>query len=95
MPPHGTDLEKIDQACLERIQRIFLPTLLIHGEQDWLVPLQNAQDLFQNLGTEEKELLVIPSATHNDIMPVGLQDYFDALQRFIKKTDHIRKGEGG
>ncbi len=94
MPPHGTDLEKIDQACLERIQRIFLPTLLIHGEQDWLVPLQNAQDLFQHLGTEEKELLVIPSATHNDIMLVGLQDYFETLQRFIKKTDRIREREG-
>ena len=87
MPPHGTDLGKIDQACLERIRKIFLPTLLIHGEQDWLVPLQNAQDLFQHLGTEEKELLVIPSATHNDIMLVGLQDYFNTLQRFIKKTD--------
>jgi alpha-beta hydrolase superfamily lysophospholipase len=90
VPAHGTGLEKIDQACLEHLQRIFLPTLIIHGEEDWLVPLQNARDLYHHLGAEEKELLVIPSATHNDIMLVGLKEYFNALQRFIQKTDRVK-----
>ncbi len=93
MPAHGIDLEKIDQGCLERIQKISLPTLLIHGEQDWLVPLQNARDIYHHLGSKEKELLVIPSATHNDIMLVGLKDYFNALQRFIQKTDRSIQGQ--
>ncbi len=93
MPAHGMGLEKIDQACLERIQKIFLPTLIIHGEEDGLVPLQNARDLYQHLGTKEKELLVIPSATHNDIMLVGLKEYFEALQRFIEKTDRPKSRE--
>jgi len=89
MPAHGMGLEKIDQACLERIQKIFLPTLIIHGEQDSLVPLQNAKDLYYHIGAEEKELLIIPSATHNDIMLVGFNEYFNALQRFIQKTDRV------
>ena len=93
MPAHGTDLEKIDQGCLERIQKISLPTLLIHGEQDLLVPIQNARDIYHHLGSKEKELLVIPSATHNDIMLVGLKDYFNALQRFIQKTDRRKEGQ--
>jgi len=38
MPSQGMGLEKIDQECLERIKKIFLPTLIIHGEQDSLVP---------------------------------------------------------
>ncbi|MGQ9645408.1 MAG: alpha/beta hydrolase [Thermodesulfobacteriota bacterium] len=91
MPAHEMNLEGIDQACLERIRRIFLPTLIIHGDQDWLVPLQNARDLYHHLGTEDKELLIIPSATHNDIMLVGLKEYFDALQRFIQKTDRVKR----
>jgi uncharacterized protein len=86
VPAFGTGLEKIDKECLERIKRIFLPTLIIHGEQDNLVPLKNAKDIYQNLGTQEKELLVIPSATHNDIMLVGFEDYFNSLQQFIEKT---------
>jgi alpha-beta hydrolase superfamily lysophospholipase len=87
-----TGLEKIDQECLERIKKIFLPTLMIHGERDSLVPLQNAQEIFQHLGTKDKKLLVIPSATHNDIMLVGVKDYFKAIQQFVEKSDRIKEG---
>jgi pimeloyl-ACP methyl ester carboxylesterase len=90
IPGHGMGLEKIDQECLERMQKMFLPTLIIHGEEDSLVPLQNARDLYHHIGAAEKELLIIPSATHNDIMFVGLKEYFNALQRFIQKTDRAR-----
>ena len=90
MPAHGMDLQKIDQACLERMKKIFLPSLIIHGEQDRLVPVQNGRDIYDHLGTQEKELLIIPSATHNDIMLVGFKDYFNALQRFIQRTDRIK-----
>jgi alpha-beta hydrolase superfamily lysophospholipase len=86
VPAHGMDLQKIDQECLKRIQKIFVPTLIIHGEQDWLVPLENAKDIYQHLGTKEKELVIIPSATHNDIMLAGFKEYFDSLQQFIEKT---------
>jgi pimeloyl-ACP methyl ester carboxylesterase len=86
IPVHGMGLEKLDQECLQRIQKILVPTLIIHGEQDWLVPLENAKDIYQHLGTKEKELLIIPAATHNDIMFVGLQSYFNSLRQFIEKT---------
>jgi alpha-beta hydrolase superfamily lysophospholipase len=91
IPAQGMSLEKIDQECLERIKKIFLPTLIIHGEQDSLVPLEDAKDIFQHLGTHEKELLTIPSATHNDIMLIGFKDYFKALQQFIERTDRINE----
>ena len=92
IPTQGMGLEKIDQGCLERIKKIFLPTLIIHGEQDSLVPLENAKDIYQHLGAREKELLVIPSATHNDIMLVGFIDYFNAIQHFIERTDRTKEG---
>ncbi len=91
MPARGIDLKKIDQGCLERIKKILVPTLIIHGEHDMLVPLENARDIYEHLGTQEKELLVIPSATHNDIMLVGFKDYFKALQRFIERTESIKR----
>ena len=85
-------LEKIDRECLERIKEIFLPTLIIHGERDSLVPLENAREIYRHLGSKEKELLAIPSATHNDIMLVGFKDYFRTLQQFVERTDRIREG---
>ena len=86
------DFAKIDEGCLKMIEAIFIASLVIHGAQDMLVPLNNAEDLYRHLGTQEKELLVIPSATHNDIMPVGFKDYFNALQRFVERTDRIQTG---
>jgi hypothetical protein len=80
------DLEGIDRACLVMIGEISTPSLIIHGEQDTLVPLNNARDLYDHLGTEEKEILVIPSANHNDILFVGFKSYFDAVHRFVERT---------
>jgi hypothetical protein len=39
------------------------------------------------LGADKKKLVIIPSADHNDILFVGLKEYFEALQQFIEKTD--------
>ena len=91
IPAEGMGLEEIEQECLERIEKIFIPSLIIHGDQDWLVPLQNAKDIYQHLGTQEKEFLIIPSATHNDIALVGFQEYFNALGRFIERTDRLKE----
>jgi len=91
MPAQVMGREKIDQECLERIKKIFLPSLIIHGGKDSLVPLENAKAIYQHLGTREKKLLIIPSATHNDIMLVGFKDYFNTIQQFIGKTDRTSK----
>ncbi len=91
VPALGMGLEKIDQEWMERIEKIFLPALIIHGELDSLVPLQNAKDIYQSLGAKDKKLLVIPSATHNDIMLVGFKDYFKTIQEFVEETEQIEK----
>jgi alpha-beta hydrolase superfamily lysophospholipase len=96
MSVRNLPLEKIDQECLEMIERIFIPTLIIHGERDTLIPLKEANDLYRHLGTDVKEMLVIPFANHNDIMFIGFQKYFDAIQQFIERTgrrESIEKSE--
>ncbi len=87
----GMGLEKIDREWVERIKKILLPALIIHGGLDSLVPLQNAKDIYQYLGSRDKRLLVIPSATHNDIMFAGFKDYFKAIEEFIEKTDQVKE----
>lgn len=89
MPGQGIELRKVDQDCLEMIRAIRVPALIIHGESDMLVPLGEAEDLHEQLGSEKKDLLIIPSANHNDIMLVGGRRYFDAIRKFIEKG---RKG---
>jgi len=83
IPAPGIDLKKIDQECVEMIRKISIPALIMHGERDALVPVEEAKDLHQELGSDRKELLIIPAATHNDIMIVGFKEYFDTLQHFV------------
>ena len=75
------------KETLRRISTIKIPVLIIHGEYDTLVPLEEAQTIYDTIGSNKKELLVIPMANHNDIMYVGLHQYFDRLQKFIEMTD--------
>ncbi|MCX5798387.1 MAG: alpha/beta hydrolase [Proteobacteria bacterium] len=91
IPTYNIDLEQIYRDCVHTIRGISIPTLIIHGEYDTLVPLKEAQDLYQYIGTKEKQLLIIPRATHNDILFVGFDQYFDALHRFIEVTDRSKK----
>jgi len=87
IPTYGVDLEKIDHECIEMIMRITVPTLIIHGEKDTLIPPREAKDLYRYLGSDNKQLVIIPSANHNDILSVGFQKYFESLQQFVEVTD--------
>lgn len=84
LPSRGIDLEPIEDEHRTRIHKIFLPSLIIHGEFDHLVPLQEARDLLTYLGTSKKELVIIPRADHNNVMFSSADRYFGAIQKFIK-----------
>jgi pimeloyl-ACP methyl ester carboxylesterase len=84
LPSRGIDLEPIENEHRARIRKIFLPSLIIHGEFDQLVPLHEAKDLLTHLGTAKKELVIIPKADHNNVMFSNTGQYFGAIQRFIK-----------
>jgi alpha-beta hydrolase superfamily lysophospholipase len=86
IPTGDVPLQAIDRQCIDMIGEIRLPTLIIHGEMDNIVPLSEAELLYEQIGAKDKELVVIPEANHNDIMSTGTDQYFDALQRFVKKT---------
>ena len=79
----GTKLIQLEQECLEMVNKIYVPSLIIHGQQDSLVPLVEGELLYNQLGTSQKQLVVIPDADHNNIMFVGFNLYFDTIQRFI------------
>ncbi|QGT99755.1 hypothetical protein SYNTR_1162 [Candidatus Syntrophocurvum alkaliphilum] len=85
LPSSGINLNIIEENCRKMVNKIKLPSLIIHGEIDELVPLSQGQYLYDNLGSKEKKILVIPRANHNDILYVGLKEYFNAIKEFTNK----------
>lgn len=64
---------------LDKIRRITVPTLIIHGERDWIIPVEDGRALYDASAAQEKNLLMIPGASHNDLMLVGRAAYFSAI----------------
>jgi pimeloyl-ACP methyl ester carboxylesterase len=71
---------------LDKIAGLSLPTLIIHGERDWIIPISDADALYEASRGEPKTFLRIPGAGHNDLMLVGRQAYFDAIATFCGIT---------
>jgi alpha-beta hydrolase superfamily lysophospholipase len=63
-----------------------LPLLVIHGERDTLIPVQNGQELYDVSPTTNKTILRIPGAGHNDLLLYGMADYFAAIKKFVEQV---------
>jgi len=81
--PSPGDLSPLEQESRRLAGSINLPALVIHGERDRLVPLEQGKDLYETLGSEQKELMEIPGADHNDIMFADPEKYMQAVAEFV------------
>jgi uncharacterized protein len=69
---------------LDRVRRIEMPALIIHGEYDSIVPLTEGEKIFRNLKSADKRMTVVPEADHNSILAVGMDLYMRELVDFIQ-----------
>lgn len=69
---------------LSKISSLKAPLLILHGDQDELVPYELGRKLFAE-ANEPKEFFTIKGAHHNDTYDVGGQAYLDAIHRFINR----------
>lgn len=83
LPADAGALEQVESRALENIGQIKLPALVIHGDRDTLVPLEEGQLIYDHLASADKQLMIIPRATHNDIMFMDIRRYFGAIDDFI------------
>lgn len=67
-----------------KIRHVRKPTLVIHGEYDEIISVTEGEELYQNSGADDKKILIIPAAGHNDILLVERDLYFNTVQEFVK-----------
>lgn len=66
-----------------KIRSITMPTLIIHGERDSLIPLEEGQDLYENSGAHSKRILIIRDGDHNTLLMEGMVEYFNAIAELV------------
>jgi pimeloyl-ACP methyl ester carboxylesterase len=70
-------------SALPIIRSVKLPLLVIHGEKDFIIPLEEGITLYQNAASDQKEILIISSAGHNDLLYRGREDYMAAISTIL------------
>jgi pimeloyl-ACP methyl ester carboxylesterase len=65
-----------------KIREVTIPTLIIHGEEDEIIPAGEGQRLYELSGAAARKAVFIPRAGHNNIMMLGLNLYMAAIAEF-------------
>lgn len=89
-PPEGRG--ELDRYSPHRsLERWKTPTLVIHGEKDYRVPISEALSLFESLQRRnvESELLVFPDEGHWITRPRNITAWYDAVLGFV--TKHMKR----
>jgi len=68
---------------IDKIRTFNKPALIIHAENDHIIPFRDGKTLFENCPSQNKKMLMIPGANHNTIFEFGLKEYMDAVKDFV------------
>jgi hypothetical protein len=68
-----------------KMEKVQIPTLIIHGEADQIIPVEHGKTLFDHCRARDKRLVIIPGAGHNDLLLLGAKTYFDAIRTFVSQ----------
>ncbi|MFW6080551.1 MAG: alpha/beta hydrolase [Desulfosalsimonas sp.] len=61
------------------------PTLIIHAQNDHIIPKEHAETLYQSSPSPAREMEIVAGADHNNIMIVAGRDYFRWIMDFISR----------
>jgi len=72
-----------DFALIDRLPHLSLPKLIIHGDQDEIIPLELGRQVFE-AAKPPKFFYLIPGADHNNTYQIGGAAYFRRLAEFVQ-----------
>jgi hypothetical protein len=76
---------RIRYDIIEKVNKVNVPILILHGDQDEVVPFAQGKKVFE-AAPEPKEFYAIRGAHHNDTYFVGGDPYFAVLKNFIERA---------
>ena len=69
-----------------KIAKIQIPTLIIHGEADRIIPVEEGRALYSLSGAHAKTAFFVPNAGHNDLLERDPYGYMQHIKQFTGKN---------
>lgn len=68
---------------INKIKSTNSPVLVIHGDKDELIPVEEGKTLFEN-ANDPKELFIVEGAGHNDVSMVAGEEYSGRIKSWVE-----------
>ena len=65
------------------------PVLIVHGERDLSIDVDNGRRLYAALASAQKELYIVPGAGHDNVDEVGGDGYWWRLRAFLESVTPV------
>ena len=75
----------------EAMRRVEIPTLILHADEDTIIPLGDAQRNLEACAARDKRLVIIEGADHNSIMAYGGGKYWGAIGEFVARLGVVSR----
>lgn len=86
----GVPIAGIDSS--EKARQVRIPTLVVHGDDDSMVPTASGKALFDSFPGNTKRWLEVPGAEHNNVLVTDFPLYATMAKWFL---DHLTPRPGG
>ena len=70
---------------VDKVARIKVPLLVLHGDQDEIIPFEHGQRVFA-AARQPKQFYPVKGAGHNDTFIIGGNPYYERLRNFIENS---------
>jgi pimeloyl-ACP methyl ester carboxylesterase len=74
------------QDNIDKMHRCELPTLIIHGTDDQIIPLTDAEALAEACASKDIRIIKVHGAGHNNLLAVGYAEYCKELHDFLVRV---------
>jgi fermentation-respiration switch protein FrsA (DUF1100 family) len=68
---------------IEQVKKSRIPTIFVHGDKDFFVPLEMSTANYEACGAAKKELYIVQGAAHGLAFVVAGDGYLDKLTEFF------------
>ena len=82
-------------ANLDKMKRVGLPLLIMHAENDLIIPIADAERLHAAAQDPDRVFFRVPHAGHNDIQPRAGAAYFQRIAELLQRVHPARSTEQG
>ena len=78
------EFTKLVKACEGLPEKIDLPVLILHGENDEVVPLESSKKVFARINSQKKYILSIPKGRHKIFRSDDREELANIIHTFLK-----------